>query len=232
MLRVGRLLALFPLVLGIVPPLPAELPLPDTTLFGQITTEAGAPVSTGALKARILRGAATVIEVPGSFHNEAGIFWYAVRIPMETAIGAPGPSGVGARESDTLGALLLNGAALTLKAAAPALKAGSATRLDATAPPGLGDLRYVRGDCNGDRVLEIGDVLKSLFFLFVAPIAPPCLEACDSDGSGAVQIPDAIFLLTHLFLGQAAPPAPGIGCNVDPSPSALGCVQSPCPAGG
>src|SRR5688572_15824661 len=86
-----------------------ELPLPDATLYGTIVTPAGQPVTQGALKARIVRGGALVLEAPAVFKQAQDTFWYIVNIPLETSIGAPGPSGVGAREGDLVGSIVLNG---------------------------------------------------------------------------------------------------------------------------
>lgn len=206
----------------------AELPLPDATFFGQIKTSAGVPVGTGALTARIQRGATVVLTVPGVFLAAEGDVWYIVRVPLETNIGAPGPSGVGAREGDVLNALLLDGQPVELKSVPPALKAGLAIRIDGTgsaAPPGG---VFFRGDCSPDLKLNITDAVRVLNFLFIAPEEPACLAACDSDGSGILNITDGIYLLSFLFLGGPAPPEPGPRCGLDPNPSDLGCAQTNC----
>jgi hypothetical protein len=210
--------------------LQAELPLPSVTLYGTITTLGGEPVLSGAIEARVQRAAAGVLAVAGEFKEDQGTMYYVVNIPMETSIGAPGPNNAGAREGDTLTAIVLDGAVLTLGAAVPALRAGALLRVNATATT-RPEIRYVRGDCNGDRGLDIADVVRMLFLLFVSPAPPPCREACDADGGGSIQINDVVLLLHHLYLEQAAPPPPGANCAVDPSPSSLGCINSPCPAG-
>jgi hypothetical protein len=207
-------------------PLSAELPLPDATIYGQLKTPGGAPVKTGVLKARIQRGGATVIEVTGEFKAADGADWYVIRIPLETNIGAPGPSGLAAREGDGLAALLLDTAMVTPGAPLGTLVAGSVKRIDGTVdPPGL---TYIRGDCSPDRVVNISDPVRLLNFLFVLPGAPPCLEACDSDGSGVLNITDAVFALGFLFGGGPPLPPPGPACGVDTSPSSLGCATSNC----
>jgi hypothetical protein len=111
----------------------AELPLPDHTLYGLITTRGGAPVSSGVIKTRIRRGKAAVLEATGRFVDAKGGPWYVVNIPLETAIGAPGPSGVGAREGDIVDAILLDGRPVEPRTALPALQAGRASRVDVTA---------------------------------------------------------------------------------------------------
>jgi hypothetical protein len=206
-----------------------EIPLPDATLYGTLATEGGVPVTTGAIVAQVRRGGNLVLQVSGSLRQDAGKSYYVVNVPLETNIGAPGPSGVGAREGDGIGAVLLNGTPITLIGPAPPpLAAGAVTRIDATAPPGAGGLTYARGDCSPDRKVDISDALRVLGYLFLGSGVPPCLEACDGDGSGVLNISDAVWILGYLFLGTSPPPAPGPTCGVDPSPSALGCQQSPC----
>jgi len=216
------------LTLTVSPLLFAELPLPDATFFGQLKTPAGAPVATGALTARIKRGEAVVHTFPGTFVAAEGEVWYVVRIPLETNIGAPGPSGVGAREGDALDAILVDGKTAELKSTPPALKAGLITRIDGTvetAPPGL---VFFRGDCSPNLALNITDAVSVLNYLFIGGAEPPCLAACDSDASGLLNITDGVYTLAFLFLGGPPPPAPGAQCGVDPNPSDIGCAQTNC----
>ncbi|MBI4605294.1 MAG: hypothetical protein HY721_25300 [Planctomycetes bacterium] len=207
-------------------PVAAELPLPDATIYGQIKSKDGAPVKTGALSARVERGGAAVLQAPGIFVSADGADWYVIRIPLETNIGAPGPTGLAAREADVVAALTLNGSPLELGAPLGALKAGSVTRIDATAA--VSGLRYIRGDCSPDRVVNISDAVSVLGYLFLGTATPACLEACDGDGTGVLNISDAVYILGFLFLGGPAPPPPGPGCGTDDSPSDLGCVTSSC----
>ncbi|MGH9361595.1 MAG: hypothetical protein ACRD2T_06730, partial [Thermoanaerobaculia bacterium] len=125
-------------------------------------------------------------------------------------------------------ALLLDGTPLVPSSpVGGALAAGSVRRLDFTGegpPPGT----YIRGDCSPDRVVNITDPVRLLTFLFVLPGPPPCLEACDSDGTGVLNITDAVFTLGFLFLGGTPLPPPGPACDLDTSPSTLGCATSNC----
>ena len=220
-------LSLLTLVLSLTTGLFAELPLPDATFFGQLTTPGGAPVGSGALIARVERGGAPVLSVPGVFLAADGAVWYVARIPLETNIGAPGPSGVAAREGDALGALVVDGKPVALKSAAPALKAGLVTRIDGVVEQSTGTLIF-RGDCSPDLALNITDAVKVLNYLFIGGAEPPCLAACDADASGVLNITDGIYVLAFLFLGGPAPSAPGPQCGVDPNPSDIGCAQTSC----
>jgi hypothetical protein len=205
----------------------AEIPLPDSTLYGHLTTRAGAPVTSGLLRARV-RGPGGVRESTGSFREAEGESWYVIDVALETSIGAPGPSGVGAHEGDVLEALTLNGQTLILLGPAPTMAAGAAFRLDATGAAG-GSV-FFRGDCTPDLRIDISDPVQVLGFLFTGGSTPSCLDACDGDGSGALDISDAIYILQFLFLGGPEPPDPGPRCGIDATPSTLGCVQTPCAA--
>jgi hypothetical protein len=83
---------------------------------------------------------------------------------------------------------------------------------------------FVRGDCNIDGALDIGDVITTLDALFSGGAPPSCQKACDSNDDGALDIADAIHALAHLFSGGAPPPAPSGGCGSDPTPDALTCA--------
>ena len=86
-------------------------------------------------------------------------------------------------------------------------------------PYGPTDL--VRGDCEQNGVIDIGDAIEILDVLFRGE-PNPCLDTCDASGDGALDLGDAIYLLFYLFLGGAPPPAPfpdcgealpGVGCD-------------------
>lgn len=224
--RPSRLLPV--LLFGLCSSVLAELPLPDATLYGQITTPAGAPVAAGMLIARVSRGGVTVLETEGKFVNADGASWFVVRIPLETNISAPGPSGLAAREGDSFTVLLVDGKTVSLGTAVPALVAGRVTRADGTVDAPPAGLAYIRGDCSPDLRLNVSDAVRVLNFLFVSPEAPPCLAACDADASGTLNITDGVYVLAFLFLGGPAPPRPGPTCGVDTSPGALECASSIC----
>ncbi len=205
-----------------------ELPLPDATLFGTITTEAGQPVVNGALRVQVLRDQTVILEVQGTFTEDDKTVYYSANIPLETAIGAPGPSGVGAREGDVVGAILLDGKPLKLKLTPPPLAAGVVTRVDGTSGGGPPEVRFSRGDCSPDLAVDLSDAVRVLGYLFLGGGEPSCLDACDGDSSGSIDLTDAVYILGFLFLGGPAPLAPGPSCGIDDTPSGLGCVESLC----
>jgi hypothetical protein len=84
---------------------------------------------------------------------------------------------------------------------------------------------FVRGDANGDGVVEIADAIKMLQELF-GQTERNCADASDANDDGTNDLADVIFTLTYLFSNGAVPPAPGASeAGVDPTPDDLGCEQ-------
>lgn len=67
-------------------------------------------------------------------------------------------------------------------------------------------LRFIRGDLNADKVLDLSDSVALLNFLFLGAQAPICDDAADINDDGQLDISDAIRLLGFLFLGDDLPP--------------------------
>ena len=71
------------------------------------------------------------------------------------------------------------------------------------------------GDCNGDGVIDLGDVLYLISYLYKGGPAPDPLEAGDADNNGVVDLGDVLYLISYLYKGGPAPgPAP-IGILLD-----------------
>jgi hypothetical protein len=68
--------------------------------------------------------------------------------------------------------------------------------------------QFLRGDANGDGVIDIGDVIYLMNYLFTGTSAPSPLEAGDANCDGIVDIGDVIYLINYLFTGTAPP-----GCD-------------------
>ncbi|MCA8960292.1 MAG: hypothetical protein KDC38_07250 [Planctomycetes bacterium] len=85
---------------------------------------------------------------------------------------------------------------------------------------------YLRGDCDRNGGIAIGDAIESLQHLF-SGLAVFCLDACDADGDGALNIADPLYSLNFGFLGGPPPPAPFPSCAV--GATMLGCDSYPCP---
>ncbi len=84
---------------------------------------------------------------------------------------------------------------------------------------------FVRGDANGDSLVDIGDPITILGVLFNSDPASECLAQLDSNDDNQIDIGDAIYVLNFLFQDTAQPPAPFPDPGPDPTPSAV----TPCP---
>ncbi len=87
---------------------------------------------------------------------------------------------------------------------------------------------FLRGDVDGNRVVNLADavgVLRHLFLGFLDPEGSPltCLDAVDADDSGHIDITDAVYLLNHMFMGGKRPPPPSVGCGMDTTRDSLTC---------
>ena len=90
---------------------------------------------------------------------------------------------------------------------------------------------FARGDANGDLFVDIADAVRIFNHLFAGGPPLPCMDAADSDGTGAVEgaldLTTGIYLLDWLFLGGPAPPAPN-SCEDTILEPALGCAEPAC----
>jgi len=75
---------------------------------------------------------------------------------------------------------------------------------DPSSVPG-GGRRFLRGNCNGDAVLDISDSIFLLLALFVELPDAFCEPPCEANGDRVVDISDAVWLLDYLFLGGPPP---------------------------
>ena len=64
---------------------------------------------------------------------------------------------------------------------------------------------FIRGDANGDRKIDVGDVVLTLNFLFKSGPAPCPKLAGDANCDGIIDLGDAIYLLNYLYKGGPAP---------------------------
>ena len=89
---------------------------------------------------------------------------------------------------------------------------------------------FVRGDCNADGSVNLIDATSLLATLFQQGPLPTCLDACDSNDSGSLDLADPVHILVFSFAGGGAPAAPFPACGSDPTEDALDCVDfGPCP---
>lgn len=77
---------------------------------------------------------------------------------------------------------------------------------------------FVRGLCaSGETTLTMTSAIVVLSFLFLGGEVPNCLEACDADANGGINISDPVYVLNFLFLG-GPPPVGWIDQDGDGSP--------------
>ncbi len=82
--------------------------------------------------------------------------------------------------------------------------------------------RFIRGDANGDGMVELSDALRILFIEFVG-MASDCLDAADADDNRIVEVADAIHVLSYLFRSGEPPDPPFPIAGDDPTADDLGC---------
>jgi hypothetical protein len=95
---------------------------------------------------------------------------------------------------------------------------------------------FVRGDCNFDFVpgmefmaVNIADpaaVISHLFLTGAWKFEPPCLDACDCNDDGRIDLADAVCVLTFLFknsTGEDLPPPGAMAAGRDPTEDKLDC---------
>ena len=64
---------------------------------------------------------------------------------------------------------------------------------------------FIRGDANGDEVIDVADVTYLINYLFLGGPAPDPLEAGDANSDGVVDIADTMYLINYLFIGGSPP---------------------------
>jgi hypothetical protein len=99
--------------------------------------------------------------------------------------------------------------------------------------------KFIRGDCNWSdmggedhhtqKAVDISDAAAVVSFLFYRGTwqwLPPCLDACDANDDGRVDLADSVTILAYLFLLGEEPPMPFPNLGVDPTPDQLRCEQA------
>jgi len=100
--------------------------------------------------------------------------------------------------------------------------------------------KFIRGDCNfrakddkpstdGWNSVDIADAAAVLAFLFGTDwdwFDPPCLDACDANDDGRIDLADAVYILRYLFkVPSVEPLAPFPLPGTDPSLDHLTCIE-------
>jgi len=73
---------------------------------------------------------------------------------------------------------------------------------------GLEKPEYIRGDANGDQIINLADVLHLIAYLYKNGPAPNPFEAGDVECSGGIDLGDVLYLIAYLYKGGPAP-----GCD-------------------
>jgi len=66
-------------------------------------------------------------------------------------------------------------------------------------------IRYITGDANGDGIINLGDVVYLINYLYKSGPTPNPLEAGDCNCDGLVDLGDIVFLINCLFKGGYPP---------------------------
>jgi hypothetical protein len=71
----------------------------------------------------------------------------------------------------------------------------------------LGVTDIVRGDVNGDLVIDIADLIYLIDYMFTGGPPPVSEMAGDVNGSGQLDISDLVYLVDYMFNDGPPPPA-------------------------
>lgn len=82
---------------------------------------------------------------------------------------------------------------------------------------------FIRGECNEDGAVDIGDSVFLLSFLFTSGVEPNCMDTADTNDDSSIDIGDAVYLLAFLFSFGPEPPEPFFECGLDSSKDNLDC---------
>jgi hypothetical protein len=65
--------------------------------------------------------------------------------------------------------------------------------------------RYIPGDANSDRTVNIADAVFTVNYLFIGGPAPNVFESGDVNGDGGINLADVVYLVNFLFIGGPPP---------------------------
>ena len=84
---------------------------------------------------------------------------------------------------------------------------------------------FLRGDSNGDDVVNISDAQATLSYLFLGGRQPHCFDAADANDDGKLDVSDPVATLQFLFLGGPSLPEPNGTKGKDPTPDSMDCLH-------
>jgi hypothetical protein len=65
--------------------------------------------------------------------------------------------------------------------------------------------QFICGDCNGDEIVDVGDVVYLINYLYKNGSAPDPVEAGDANGDEIVDVGDVVHLINYLYKSGPAP---------------------------
>ena len=83
------------------------------------------------------------------------------------------------------------------------------------------------GDCNGDTIVNIADIVWSLSELFGGGPSANCDIACDSNGDGSHDAADPVYTANYIFLSGPGPVGPS-DCGSVPGQTPEDCFSGNC----
>jgi len=79
------------------------------------------------------------------------------------------------------------------------------SRNDVGAIPFVAAPDYLCGDADGNSIINIGDAVYLIYYIFKSGAAPDPVCVGDASGNGAVDIGDAVYLINYIFSGGPLP---------------------------
>ncbi len=67
---------------------------------------------------------------------------------------------------------------------------------------------FTCGDANGDKIINVGDAVYLIGYIFRGGPAPNPLAAGDANCDGPINVGDAVYLISYIFRGGPAPCCP------------------------
>ena len=86
---------------------------------------------------------------------------------------------------------------------------------------------YLSGDCNGDTIVNIADIVWSLSELFGGGPSANCEIACDANGDGSHDAGDPVYNANYIFLAGPAPTGPA-SCGTSAGQTPADCLSDNC----
>ena len=86
---------------------------------------------------------------------------------------------------------------------------------------------YISGDCNGDTIVNIADIIWSLSELFGGGPSANCEIACDSNGDDVHDAADPVYTANYTFLSGPAPTGPAT-CDTSAGQTPEDCLSDNC----